>query len=57
MAAYHQVDDQWADCLYNTSGSAPGPTLSIEYGKLLPFTHIVLVVICLVDQQLRVTGR
>ena len=32
MAAYRRVDDL---C---TLGSAPGPTLSIEYGKPLPFS-------------------
>jgi len=40
MAAYRRVDDLTVTCRLTacTPGSAPGPTLGIEYGKPLPFT-------------------
>jgi len=39
MAAYRRVDDLTVTCRLTacTPGSAPGPTLVIEYGKPLPF--------------------
>jgi len=39
MAAYRRVDDLTVTCRLTacTPGSAPGPTLGIEYGKPLPF--------------------
>jgi len=39
MAAYRWVDDLTVTCRLTacTPGSAPGPTLGIEYGKPLPF--------------------
>ena len=39
MAAYRRVDDLTVTCRLTacTLGSAPGPTLGIEYGKPLPF--------------------
>jgi len=38
MAAYRRVDDLTVTCRLtaSTPGSAPGPTLGIEYGKPLP---------------------
>jgi len=38
MAAYRRVDDLTVTCRLTacTPGSAPGPTLGIEYGKPLP---------------------
>ena len=38
MAAYRRVDDLMVTCGLTacTPGSAPGPTLGIEYGKPLP---------------------
>ena len=41
MAAYRRVDDLTVTCRLTacTPGSAPGPTLGIEYGKPLPFTY------------------
>ena len=38
MAAYRRVDDLTITCRLTacTPGSAPGPTLGIEYGKPLP---------------------
>ena len=39
MAAYRRVDDLRADCL--TPGSAPGPTLDIEYGKAFTFYFLI----------------
>jgi len=43
MAAYHRVDDLTVTCRLTacTPGSAPGPTLGIEYGKPLPFTFTI----------------
>jgi len=40
MAAYHRVDDLTVTCGVTvcTLGSAPGPTLGIEYGKAFTFT-------------------
>jgi len=40
MAAYRRVDDLTVTCRLTacTPGSAPGPTLGVEYGKPLPFT-------------------
>jgi len=47
MAAYRRVDDLTVICRLTacTPGSAPGPTLGIEYGKPLPlpFTHLNIV--------------
>ena len=42
MAAYRRVDDLTVTCRLTacTPGSAPGPTLGIEYGK--PFTFYFL---------------
>jgi len=42
MAAYHRVDDLTVTCRLTacTPGSAPGPTLGIEYGKPLPLPFI-----------------
>ena len=42
MAAYHRVDDLTVTCRLTacTPGSAPGPTLGIEYGKPLPFLYL-----------------
>ena len=39
MAAYRRLDDLTVTCRLTacTPGSAPGPTLGIEYGKPLPF--------------------
>ena len=39
MAAYRRVDDLTVTCRLTACipGSAPGPTLGIEYGKPLPF--------------------
>ena len=39
MAAYRRVDDLTVTCRLTacTPGSAPGPTLGVEYGKPLPF--------------------
>jgi len=39
MAAYRRVDDLTITCRLTacTPGSAPGPTLGVEYGKPLPF--------------------
>ena len=39
MAAYRRVDDLTVTCRLTacTPGSAPGPTLGIEYRKTLPF--------------------
>jgi len=41
MAAYRRVDDLTVTCRLTacTPGSAPGPTLGVEYGKPLPFYH------------------
>jgi len=41
MAAYRRVDDLTVTCRLTacTSGSAPGPTLGIEYGKPLPLPY------------------
>ena len=41
MAAYRQVDDLMVTCRPTacTPGSAPGPTLGIEYGKPLLFLY------------------
>ena len=38
MAAYRRVDDLTVTCRLTacTPGSAPGPTLGVEYGKPLP---------------------
>jgi len=43
MAAYRRVDDVTVTCRLTacTPGSAPGPTLGVEYGKPLPFTFLV----------------
>jgi len=40
MAAYRRVDNLTVTCSLTacTPGSAPGPTLGIEYGKALPIT-------------------
>ena len=45
MAAYRQVDDLTVTCRLAacTSGSAPGPTLGIEYGKPLPLPFYMCV--------------
>jgi len=39
MAAYRRVDDLTVTCRLTacTPGSAPGPTLGIEYGKAFTF--------------------
>ena len=39
MAAYRRVDEVTVTCRLTacTPGSAPGPTLGVEYGKPLPF--------------------
>jgi len=44
MAAYRRVDDLTVTCRLTACipGSAPGPTLGIEYGKPLPFYHVCL---------------
>ena len=41
MAAYRRVDDLTVTCRLTACrpGSAPGPTLGIEYGKPIPFTN------------------
>ena len=40
MAAYRRVDDLVTCSLTAcTPGSAPGPTLGVEYGKPLPFSQ------------------
>jgi len=39
-----------------TSGSAPGPTLGIEYGKPLPFTFFILQTV-VVAQMLSAGGE
>ena len=46
MAAYRRVDDLTVTCRLTacTPGSAPGPTLDVEYGKPLPFLHTKLKV-------------
>ena len=43
MAAYRRVDDLTVTCRLTacTPGSAPGPTLGVEYGKALPFTFLM----------------
>ena len=43
MAAYRRVDDLTVTCRLTacTPGSAPGPTLGVEYGKPLPFFMVV----------------
>jgi len=43
MAAYRRVDDLTVTCRLTacTPGSAPGPTLGIEYGKAFTFTFFV----------------
>ena len=45
MAAYRRVDDLTVTCGLTacTPGSAPGPTLGIEYGKPLPFLLLLPV--------------
>jgi len=42
MAAYRRVDDLTVTCGLTacTPGSAPGPTLGIEYGKPLPLPFL-----------------
>jgi len=42
MAAYRRVDDLTVTCRLTacTPGSAPGPTLGIEYGKPLPLLYL-----------------
>jgi len=44
MAAYRRVDDLTVTCRLTacTPGSAPGPTLGVEYGKHLPLPYRVL---------------
>jgi len=44
MAAYRLVDDLTVICRLTacTPGSAPGPTLGIEYGKPLPLPFTLL---------------
>ena len=44
MAAYRWVDDLTVNCRLTacTPGSAPGPTLGIEYGKPLPLPLLVI---------------
>ena len=44
MAAYRRVDDLTVTCRLTacTPGSAPGPTLGIEYGKPLPLPLLSL---------------
>ena len=48
MAAYRRVDDLTVTCRLTacTPGSAPGPTLCIEYGKPLPFIVCVHTFYC-----------
>jgi len=43
MAAYRRVDDLTVTCGLTacTPGSAPVPTLSIEYGKAFTFTFML----------------
>jgi len=43
MAAYRRVDDLTVTCRLTacTPGSAPGPTLGIDYGQLSPFYLLV----------------
>jgi len=43
MAAYRRVDDLLTAC---TLGSAPGPTLGVEYGKV--FTFNILITSCFI---------
>jgi len=47
MTAYRRVDDLTVTCRLTacTPGSAPGPTLGIEYGKPLP---LPLLFVCMV---------
>ena len=50
MAAYRRVDDITVTCRLTacTPGSAPGPTLGIEYGKPLPFYSPLVVVVVVI---------
>jgi len=50
MAAYRRVDDAVTCGLTaRTPGSAPGPTLGIEYGTLLPYLPLYKLLLGLVQ--------
>jgi len=46
MAAYRRVDDLTVTCrlIACTPGSAPGPTLGVEYGKPLSLSFYILTI-------------